>query len=359
MNETLLKTRLTNAGKAAILFALLVMVFSLILVSTAAKAQAADPRLKERIEIFSEIVTLGDLFHNAGDSEHTAVFRAPNIGSSGIISAERVKAAAQKNGLHWPNHGSIQKIEVQRPSREIRSEELADLLRRAVQEETGAEEAEAIDISFNSTPKPIHMDPRTDTQLIVKQIHYNQRTGNFWALVGPDGKSSFTGDVRIRGTAKEMLAMAVPRRTILRRTRIRSQDVSIVRVPKTRFASQYARDPEELIGKVSRRRLASNKPVRLVDLEEPKIIRKNSIVEVTFRQGGLILKIEGRAQSDASYGELVTVLNVASKRNIEGIAVGPGLVSVSADPILTGAATDRWGRDTEVRKLSAERRERR
>ncbi len=359
MNETFFKTQLKNTGKTAILFAVLVTAFSLILASTSAKSQAADPLLKERIEIFSEIVTLGDLFHNAGDAEHTAVFRAPNIGTSGIISAERVKGSARKNGLHWPNLGGIQKVEVHRPSREIRSEELTDLLRRAVQEEIGAEEVEAIDIRFNTTPKSIHMDPRTDTQLIVKQIQYNQRTGNFWAIVGPDGKSSFTGDVRLRGTAKEMLAMAVPRRTILRKTRIRSQDISMVRLPKTRFNSQYAQDPEELIGKVSRRRLATNKPVRLIDLEEPKIIRKNSIVEVTFRQGGLILKIEGRAMTDASYGELVTVVNVASKRNIEGIAVGPGLVSVSADPILTGAAPERRGREADLRNFSADRRVRR
>ncbi|MEM8744332.1 MAG: hypothetical protein AAGF14_06840, partial [Pseudomonadota bacterium] len=53
-------------------------------------AARAEPLLREQIKVYSDIVTLGDLFENAGDAERAPVFRSPELGTRGVVAAKRV-----------------------------------------------------------------------------------------------------------------------------------------------------------------------------------------------------------------------------------------------------------------------------
>jgi flagella basal body P-ring formation protein FlgA len=61
------------------------------------------------------------------------------------------------------------------------------------------------------------------------------------------------------------------------------------------------------------------------DLAAPTfIIQKADLVQVTYRDQGLMVSIQGRAMSAAALGQTFSVINPASKRTIDAVATGPG-----------------------------------
>jgi flagella basal body P-ring formation protein FlgA len=63
-------------------------------------------------------------------------------------------------------------------------------------------------------------------------------------------------------------------------------------------------------------------PVRAAAAE--RVIARNDMVTVAYQVGGVTLSVMGRAQRNAAVGEPVVVLNTASGRMIDAVAVGPG-----------------------------------
>ena len=55
-----------------------------------------------------------------------------------------------------------------------------------------------------------------------------------------------------------------------------------------------------------------------------RVIARNDMVTVAYQVGGVTLSVMGRAQRNAAVGEPVIVLNTASGRMIDAVAVGPG-----------------------------------
>nr|WP_314436435.1 flagella basal body P-ring formation protein FlgA [uncultured Brevundimonas sp.] len=66
-----------------------------------------------------------------------------------------------------------------------------------------------------------------------------------------------------------------------------------------------------------------------------QIIDRNDMVRVTYQVGGVSLSVMGKAMRNAAVGEPVAILNTASNRVIDAVAVGPGqaIAGPSADQV--------------------------
>jgi len=61
------------------------------------------------------------------------------------------------------------------------------------------------------------------------------------------------------------------------------------------------------------------------------IIQKGDLVQVTYRDQGLVVSIQGRALIAAALGQTFSVLNPASKKTIDAVATGPGQAMTGPD----------------------------
>ena len=95
------------------------------------------------------------------------------------------------------------------------------------------------------------------------------------------------------------------------------------------------RDPDAVIGMAARRPLREGAPVSLRDVSAPQVIKKDDVIAVVYRLGGVSLTLEAKAMNDAIAGAPVTVMNSSSKKIIQAVAVGPGqaVVGPEADQI--------------------------
>ena len=123
-----------------------------------------------------------------------------------------------------------------------------------------------------------------------------------------------------RGRAEEVLTYA---RDFAAGEVVQPED--IVWAPPSGFgtALDAPRDARAVIGQAARRPLRAGTAVSLADLSAPKVIKKDEMVSVAFSADGIKLVLQGKALSGAAVGDIVDILNPASKKTIQAVAVGP------------------------------------
>ncbi len=88
-------------------------------------------------------------------------------------------------------------------------------------------------------------------------------------------------------------------------------------------------DPSDVVGKEARVVLYAGRPIRPGDIGPPAIVERNQIVSLVFQQGTLTIAAEGRALARGGAGDMVRVMNLASRNTVTGIVGHDGSVIVS------------------------------
>ena len=104
---------------------------------------------------------------------------------------------------------------------------------------------------------------------------------------------------------------------------VQPQDLTFAKVAAFAVPSDAPNDAARVIGKVARRPLRSGVAVSSQDVAASQVIKRDDVVEIAYRDDGINLVLQGRAMTSASAGEPVTVMNTASKKVFQAIAIGP------------------------------------
>ena len=101
------------------------------------------------------------------------------------------------------------------------------------------------------------------------------------------------------------------------------------------------RDADAVIGMAARRPLREGSAVSLRDVSTPQVIRKDDMIAVVFALGGVNLTLQAKAMEGATAGQVLNVINPASKKVIQAVATGPGqaIVGPEADQMKLAART--------------------
>lgn len=110
----------------------------------------------------------------------------------------------------------------------------------------------------------------------------------------------------------------VATRTIRAKSVITAQDLTTVSAALPGALT----DPAEALGLEARVAIYAGKPVRAGDLGPPALVDRNQLVSLVFLSGGLAISAEGRSLGRGSEGDLVQVMNLASRNTVTG-RVGP------------------------------------
>ena len=105
---------------------------------------------------------------------------------------------------------------------------------------------------------------------------------------------------------------------------IQPEDVMWTQVQAHLAPAAGPQDAAEIIGLSARRPMRAGQAVNARDLAAPQVIARNDMVEVLYQDNGIELTITGRAQRNATQGDMVSILNLQSNRTIEAVAVAPG-----------------------------------
>lgn len=87
-------------------------------------------------------------------------------------------------------------------------------------------------------------------------------------------------------------------------------------------------DANEVVGMEARVALYPGRPIRPSDIGPPAIVDRNDLVILSYKHGGLTIIAEGRALGRGAEGEIIKVMNLASRSTITGRVNADGSIEV-------------------------------
>lgn len=292
-------------------------------------AALAEPLLKADVVVSAAVVTVGDMFGDAGLAAETPLFRAPQPGTSGMVDLSDIEAALARVGIVRFDAAGHQAVRVTRAATVVDEAMLtelvsADLARRGI-----LTQGMSADVQFATAVAPINAEAVAEPASVVS-LRYLPGTGAFTArvvLAGVAQPLDLSGTIELMMSVPHLTA-TLPAGAVLKATDIEFRDVPL------RFAeSTGVAQLDQLIGKALVRQSRDGMMLKPADVTTPLLIGKNDLVTIYFRKGPLTLTVKGQAITGAASGAPLQVLNLMSRRVINATAIAAGAVEVSAEPL--------------------------
>jgi flagella basal body P-ring formation protein FlgA len=306
---------------------------ALLAAGTAALAQQrsegiASPVLHASVTVASDLVRIGDLIDNAGSFAQIAVYRAPDLGTTGTIPTAQVLTALRAHQVIGVDTRNIREVTVTRLARTVESKAIELAVTQALQHRNGLGDAGNLTLTFDRDVQDLRLDAANSGAMQVAAARFEPRSGRFdvsFEIVNEETGSPTR--LRFTGTAVETVDAAVLTRNVDRSDLLKSADIVIERRTKAEVGNDAA-SREQALGMQMRRPLHAGQPLRTADLVKPDLVQRDQSVTVIYESPGLYLTTRGKALDNGTEGDVVNVLNPQSKRTVTGIVSGRGQVTI-------------------------------
>jgi flagella basal body P-ring formation protein FlgA len=288
----------------------------------------ASPVLHANVTVAGDLVRIGDLIDNAGSLAQIAVYRAPDLGTSGTIPTAQVLTALRAHQVIGVDTRNIREITVTRLARTLESKAIELAVGRALEHKNGLGDAANLTLTFDRDVQDLRLDAANSGAMQTAAARYEPRNGRFDVTF--EIVNEVTGNptrLRFTGTAVETVEAAVLTRNVDRSELLKSADVVIERRTKAEVGSDAA-SREQALGMQMRRPMRAGQPLRSADLVKPDLVQRDQSVTVIYDTPGLYLTTRGKALDNGTEGDVVNVLNLQSKRTVTGIVSGRGQVTI-------------------------------
>jgi flagellar basal body P-ring formation protein FlgA len=311
--------------------------------ATAASAQSrtdiiAAPALRANITVSDDIVRIGDLIDNAGNSGRIAIYRAPDLGTTGSLPVAQVLDALRAHQVIGVDTRDLKQISVTRLARTLEGKEIEAQVAHALERRNGLGEAANLSLTFDRDPGDVRLDTTNSGNLQPVAVRYDSRSNRFdvaFEISNDNGAAPVK--LRFTGTAVETVQAAVLARGVERGEVLKSSDVVTERRPKAEAGGDIA-DRDHAVGMQARRQLRAGQPLKAADLSRPDLVQRDQNVTLIYEAAGLYITVRGKALEGGTEGDVVSVMNLQSKRTVSGVVTGRGQVSISvATPRLAPA----------------------
>jgi flagellar basal body P-ring formation protein FlgA len=272
--------------------------------ATAALAQARDviapPTLRANVTVASDIVRVGDLVDNAGSAGATAVYRAPDLGTTGTLPVTAVLATLRTHQVIGVDARDLREITVTRLARTIEARELELSVARALERRHGLGEAANLSITFDRDVGDLRLEAAVSGVLQPTSVRYDARSTRFdvaFEIANENGAPP--AKLRFTGTAIETVEAAVLARNLERGDVLKSSDVIVERRPRAEIGTEPA-GRERAVGMQARRQLHAGQALRVADLSKPDLVTRDQNVTLIYETAGLYLTIRGKAMDNGT-----------------------------------------------------------
>ncbi|NKE43280.1 flagellar basal body P-ring formation protein FlgA [Roseomonas frigidaquae] len=276
-----------------------------------AVAQVPAPRAWAPVD--GAVVTLGDLFENAGPRADTPLGPSPAPGRRFVVEAPQLAMIARDYGLAWQPLGGEDRVVVERPGRAMAVDAVLEPL-KAELVLLGADPAQEVDMPGFTAPMLPALAP--DARVAIDAARWDAATRRFSATLVIVAEGMPTLRQRVAGRMVEMRDVVVATRALRRGDVLEEADVVERRLPLDRVQAASAGAAEEVLGQRLRRNVTEGQALRDADVAAVPLVARDSMVLLVHEGSGFTLTAQARALEDGFRGRGISVLNLAS-----GIAV--------------------------------------
>ncbi|WP_424982980.1 flagellar basal body P-ring formation chaperone FlgA [Maritalea sp. S77] len=304
---------------------------SALALTTALLAQSAwaTPVLKPSVLVDTKVVTVGDMFDNAGIHAETALFRSPAPGTVGAVPLTSIHLAAQRAGFSDYDTAGLSQVRVERVGFQVDAAYINELVNEELTNRQLLLEGETAQVRLNTALNRVFADGGSDNPVMVLDFKVGPNTRTFSARLALTGRAQ---PIEVNGRIDILVQAPFISKTKAKGEILKLSDIEFRPASEQVVRAQGALRIEELIGKSLTRSLRGGSPIRLSDVAEPDVVNRNELVTLYFQKGALTLTVKAKALQSAALDEPVTVLNLMSNKPIQGIVTGAGAVTIPSGP---------------------------
>jgi flagella basal body P-ring formation protein FlgA len=289
----------------------------------------AAPLLRANVTVESDVVRIGDMIDNAGTSALIAIYRAPDLGTTGSLPTAQVIAALQAHQVIGVDTRDIKAVSVTRLARTIEGKEIESQVAHALEHRNGLGDAANLNLTFDRDVQDIRLEAWNTGAMQPASVRYEPRNGRFDVSfeIANDTNNART-KLRFTGIAIETVETAVLTRNVERNEVLKSSDVATERRPKAEVGGDAAAR-NRAIGMQMRKQLRAGQALKAADLAKPDLVQRDDNVTLIYESTGLYLTMRGKALEAGTEGDTINVLNLQSKRTVSGLVIGRDQVAIS------------------------------
>src|SRR6516165_1695390 len=194
---------------------------ALIFASTGAPAQANDetiavPVLRAEIIVTADVVRIGDVVDNAGSAARIAIYRAPDLGTTGSLPVAQVIATLRAHQVIGVDSKDIKEVTVTRLARNIESKQIELAVARALEHRNGLGDAANFSLTFDRELQDLHLDAANTGAMVATAARYEPRSSRFDVTLEIANDAGAATKLRFTGTAIETVEAAILTRNVER-----------------------------------------------------------------------------------------------------------------------------------------------
>src|SRR3984893_2516005 len=262
-----------------------ILLAAALLAATAAAASAqesedviAAPVLRASVTVAGDVVRIGDIIDNAGTAAQIAIYRAPDLGTTGSIPTAQVLTALRAHQVIGVDTRDLKEISVTRLARTLESKDIQLQVARALEHRNGLGDAAHLTLTFDREVQDLRLEASNTAAMQPVSSRFDPRNGRF-DVSFEIGNDAGTTPIKLRftGTAVETVEAAVLARDVERNEVLKSSDVIAERRPKVEVGGDAAiRD--RAVGMQMRKQLRAGQALRVADLAKPDLVQRDQTV---------------------------------------------------------------------------------
>jgi flagella basal body P-ring formation protein FlgA len=288
----------------------------------------AVPVLRANVSVASDVVRVGDLIDNAGTEALVPVYRAPDLGTTGVLPVAQVISVLRQHQVIGVDTHDLKEVSVTRLARSVSAKDIQSAVAEALAHRGNLGEAANISLTFDRDVQDLRLDSSNSGTMEATAARYDARTTRFdvtFSITNDAGNAAT--QLRFTGTAIETVDAVILTRSVERNDILKSSDIMVERRPKAEVGGDPAvRD--SAIGMQLRHSMRTGQPVRVADLAKPDLVQRDQNVTLIYQTAGIYLTTRGKALDSGTEGDVVSVLNPQSKRTVSGVVTGRGQITI-------------------------------
>ena len=196
----------------------------------------------------------------------------------------------------------------------IGSNHVTSIISQEIEKQKGLER---VVIKYDDKTKIVENTDKVEVlSVLLKNNHFS-------AMVNTED-----GEGVLNGTYYEAMQIPTLKQQLKNGTFITDDVVNMIIVPASQVKSNYITKKEDLIGKVTKRRIMPGKAVKEGDIELAPLIKKGGAVMIRYVDKNLSIETSGISTENGFTGKMIRVKNLDSNRLLYGTVVAEGVVEV-------------------------------
>src|SRR6202047_5584096 len=169
----------------------------------------AAPVLRANVTVAGDVVRIGDVIDNAGASGQIAIYRAPDLGTTGSLPTAQVISALRAHQVIGVDTRDLKEISVTRLARTLESKDIELQIARALEHRGGLGDAANLSMTFDRDVQDMRLEASNTGALQPASFRYDARSARFdVSFVIANDDSTAPTKLRFTGAAVETVEAA-------------------------------------------------------------------------------------------------------------------------------------------------------